>query len=217
MDFAIEGIKKDIIELNENDFVIKYILKTEVWYFTEYLRFTPEQFLGKIDLFKKIICSNLNISFNNVLIVGSGKIGCSLSPTEKLFRKFDSHKDEDKESDIDVAIISDKYFYELWDAFRKEYCTKFLWYYNKVSSSVFRGFINEDVLLEVPQVRKVWEKKVVEANKQLQYEIPIRHQINYRIYRSWEDLQEYHVNGVQKIKNILESGEMNDKQTLPST
>jgi len=201
MEFTVDKVRNDILKLSESDFVIEYILKTDVWYFSEYLQLKPEDFIQKLDMFKKIVSTNLDISFNNVLIVGSGKVGFSLSPTEKLLRKFDS--DEHKESDLDVAIISEKFFQELWTLFRKEYSRRYLKPYNDIASSVFRGFINENVLSEVPEIRKVWQKKVDDANITLKNEIPIRHQINYRIYRSWEDLQEYHINGIRKAKDKL--------------
>ena len=201
MEFTADKVRNDILSLSESDFVIEYILKTDVWYFSEYLKLNPSDFIQKLDLFKKIVSANLDISFNNVLIVGSGKIGFSLSPTHKLLRKFDG--DENKESDIDVAIISEKYFQELWNVFRKEYCRRYIRPYNEIASSVFRGFINEDVLSEVPEIRRVWQEKVNGANLILKNDIPIRHQINYRIYRSWEDLQEYHINGVRKAKEKL--------------
>ena len=37
MDFSIDTIKSDVAELTPKDFVIKYLLKSDNWYFSNYL------------------------------------------------------------------------------------------------------------------------------------------------------------------------------------
>ena len=48
------------------------------------------------------------IDYNNVIIVGSGKLGFSIKPN-KRYVEFG------EDSDIDIAIISPKLFEEIWD------------------------------------------------------------------------------------------------------
>lgn len=36
MEFLLENIKKDVEELSEKEFLIKYLLKSNNWYFSEY-------------------------------------------------------------------------------------------------------------------------------------------------------------------------------------
>lgn len=59
----------------------------------------------------KQISSFFNVNQRNVFIVGSAKLGFSISPN-KLWRHVDWNEDED--SDIDVVVISDLIFDKYW-------------------------------------------------------------------------------------------------------
>ena len=48
-------LRNDLLSLSEEKFFIKYIAKSNYWYFTEYLRVPQDQILDKIDLLKEII------------------------------------------------------------------------------------------------------------------------------------------------------------------
>ena len=56
---------------------------------------------------KSKICDKFNVQYNNIIIVGSGKLGFSIKP-DKRFVCFG------EESDIDIAIISTELFVEYW-------------------------------------------------------------------------------------------------------
>lgn len=71
-----------------------------------------------------------------------------------------------------------------------------------MTASIFRGYINDKVLIEIPSIRTEWLAVVAPINKLLQDELMIVHPITYRIYRSWEDLEEYQIIGIEKTKNI---------------
>ena len=45
---------------------------------------------------------------------------------------------------------------------------------------------------------------VAPINKALQDKLRFEHPITYRIYRSWEDLEEYQMQGISKARNVLE-------------
>ena len=62
--------------------------------------------IKRMECLKEILNDKLGVAYHNVLMVGSGKIGYSLSP----FKKF---KAFDEDSDIDIAIISIKMFNDL--------------------------------------------------------------------------------------------------------
>ena len=55
---------------------------------------------------------------------------------------------------------------------------------------------------------KEWESMISPINKQLQDDLGFVHPITYRVYRSWEDLQEYQLGGISKAMRALE-GEKN--------
>ena len=54
--------------------------------------------------------------------------------------------------------------------------------------------------MEIPPIRTEWLSVVAPINKLLQDELMIVHPITYRIYRSWEDLEEYQIIGIEKTK-----------------
>lgn len=56
---------------------------------------------------KSKICDKLNVGFDNVIIVGSCKLGFSIKPTKRFVPFGD-------ESDIDVAIVSPTLFENVW-------------------------------------------------------------------------------------------------------
>ena len=58
--------------------------------------------------------------------------------------------------------------------------------------------------MEIQPIRTEWLSVVAPINKLLQDELMIVHPITYRIYRSWEDLEEYQIKGIEKTKKNLE-------------
>lgn len=195
MDFSIDTIKSDVVALSTKDFLIKYLLKSDNWYFSEYLGLDSYMSIKRMECLKEILNDKLGVAYHNVLMVGSGKIGYSLSP----FKKF---KAFDEDSDIDIAIISIKMFNELWAKIRLASTEEHI-FYNSITSSIFRGFINEKHFSNIAFARQYWNNQILDLNRCIQEEVGIQHQINYRIYRSWEDLEDYHINGINALKNNI--------------
>lgn len=195
MDFSLEVIKDDLKKLPEKEFLLKYLLKSDNWYFSEYQNRPYNESVKTMEVLKEILNVHFGVAFHNVLMVGSGKTWCSLAPTKKL-KKFDDGEDD---SDIDIAIISSKLFNELWAQVRFECRQKYIgiYQYNQIASSVFRGFINEHHFMNFDAVRPHWNKIIDNANKDISKKISIYHSINYRVYRSWEDLEAYHLSGIK--------------------
>lgn len=198
-----ENIRNDLLHMDDISIVKKYLLNMDVWYFTCYQNLKYNEFIANLDLMNEIISDNLSISMKNILIVGSGKTGYSFSPYKAL-RKFDS--DKDNESDIDIALVSDKYFFEYWDLARRESSARFSRYYNEISSGIFQGFISKNALEDIPSIRKLWNDRVRITKKELKEKARFQHPINFRIYRSWEDLEEYHIKGINKLKKTVKEG-----------
>ncbi|MCD8177669.1 MAG: hypothetical protein LUE98_09655, partial [Tannerellaceae bacterium] len=76
---------------------------------------------------------------------------------------------------------------------------------------IFRGFLNEYKFRNIDQVRPMWNHIIDDINKEIQELRLIYHSINYRVYRSWEDLEAYHISGLKKLKQqiIVNSHEFN--------
>lgn len=199
MDFSVNTIKTDVINLSSKNFIIKYLLKSDNWYFNEYLGLDSVKSIQMMEELKGILNSKIGIAYHNVLMVGSGKTGCSLSP-DKNFKTFNEN------SDIDIAIISSKKFNDMWAKIREASMNEHI-AYNHIASAVFRGFINEKHFSSIDFARQYWNSQIEDMNRCIQEEIGIYHPVNYRIYRSWEDLETYHINGINILrKNILNNG-----------
>ncbi|MDD4295448.1 MAG: hypothetical protein PHC69_00615 [Ruminiclostridium sp.] len=198
MAYTIEKIKQDVISLSSKDFYLKHILRSDNWYFETILGASKEDSIRFTDDFRAIVSKSLEISFNNISIVGSCKTGCSLAPISeqhnKLFRSFS------EESDIDIAIVSDKLFQRYWSLFRFSYSEVNKRHYKYISRGIYRGYINEKYLTLIDGCRKEWNEKAAKSKKILRSELYIKPEITYRLYRSWEDFEEYHIQSINEIK-----------------
>ncbi len=201
------SLKNDLIALDAQAFYLKYIVKSRNWYFSEYLKTPLDDLIDKMDFFKEIVSSGFHISFHCPLIVGSAKTGFSLSP-KKILNPFHGEDERGNSSDIDIAIVSDQLFSTFWYKLResgrsnrKVYYTRL---YQEIASSVFKGFINDHSLNCINGLQEEWTAIVDPINIQLQDKLRFEHPITYRIYRSWEDLEEYQIEGIKKAKHQLE-------------
>ena len=185
-------IKEDIKKLEAREFYIKYIIKTNNWYFAEYQHTEGNELIDKMDRFKEIVSDCFEVSFHSAQIVGSAKAS-------------DSNQ---KESDIDIAIISNSLFGEIWDKIREERKKNVIPKYTSITKSIFRGYINDKEFKDLEGLRKGWEEKISKCNILLQGELSIIHPISYRIYRNWEDLEDYQLNGIMKTKEVLLQNEI---------
>lgn len=186
---------QDYFKLNEDiDIYYEYLLGQRVWYFEKESSDSSEMY----DQFKKYISRKLNIPFNNVSIVGSAKTRFSFSPS-KNFREF-----HDK-SDFDLILVSRELFDKIWLAYRKISLQEFVTNYQDISSNIFNNFIslkdddsnyNNQTLIE-------WQQLVFSFKTELQLSFEIEHEINYRIFKDWESVQDYYLKGINKLKTIL--------------
>ena len=172
-------IKEDIKKLEAREFYIKYIIKTNNWYFAEYQHTEGNELIDKMDRFKEIVSDCFEVSDSN-----------------------------QKESDIDIAIISNSLFGEIWDKIREERKKNVIPKYTSITKSIFRGYINDKEFKDLEGLRKGWEEKISKCNILLQGELSIIHPISYRIYRNWEDLEDYQLDGIMKTKEVLLQNEI---------
>lgn len=164
-----------------------------------YFKSLSENHLLFYDDFKRFIANNLNVHFNNIAIIGSAKTEFSLSPL-KNFKVFDHES-----SDLDIVIVSDEFFKKFWKTYKIISRDNHITAYNNLTSNIFRNFIsikekdnhyNNDVLIN-------WQKKINDFKTNLQLIYKIYTPINYRIYSSWEAVEEYHLKGLSDLKAKL--------------
>lgn len=205
---TLEALKVDLLTMDPKVFYLNHIVKSHNWYFSNYLHVPPDEIIDKMDYFKEIVSSNLNINFHSLQIVGSAKTGYSLSP-KKVLRPFHSGTSTEKSSDIDIAIVSEKLYLKFWGELRCSIrCSKGIrykqHYYNHLTASIFRGYINDKDLLQIEGPCEEWGAMVKPINFLLQDNLGFEHPITYRLYRNWDDLEEYQIIGISKARAALE-------------
>ena len=199
-----EEVRSDLLTLDDNGFFMKYIVKSPNWYFHEYLKQGQNRSWENLDRFKEIVSKHFSISFHCVQIVGSAKLGLSLSP-EHLLSPFRAEFDGNP-SDLDVALISEKLFLKWWRILREKCMVLDMMKggdVNYTAKAVFRGFIGSQSLLNQSELRKIWDDDTRGINKEIQDKVGIVHPVTYRIYRSWEDLEEYQIYSIKKARKEL--------------
>lgn len=204
MQYNREAIIEDIKSMEIHDFYLKYIIKSYNWYFSEYQNIPHKDISDRIDQFKEIISKSFSVSFHSAQLVGSAKLGISLSPS-KNFRPFVAKSDDEriKESDIDVAIISEKLFQKIWEDLRAAKNKCFIPNYQLITSQIFNGYINDCCFTDIPIIRREWNEKIASATMQLQDKLNISHHISFRIYRTWEDIEEYQISSIRQSKEKI--------------
>ncbi|WP_270997323.1 hypothetical protein [Listeria seeligeri] len=207
-----EELKQDLKKLEPLEFYMKYIIKSYNWYFEEVLERGEQELISITDDFKEIIMKNFKVGFHSVQMVGSAKIGFSLSP-QKSFRdfvRFDSNTEDyedryDNVSDLDLAIISPRLFEEIWSAIRTANQIKRLPSsgYNKITNAIFNGYINDSSLEYVTGSLHTVKDTINSANVELKDRFSIPNPISYRVYRSWEDLENYQLIGIETARRKI--------------
>lgn len=196
--FNKDYIIRMIQEKEPCDFYDEYLLGQDIWYFKKQAILNPSQ---HYDDFKRYMSKNLNIHFHNISIIGSAKTRFSFSPS-KNFSEFRDYNDENP-SDLDVVLVSQTLFDDTWTAFREISNQKLIRNYSQKTSEIFRQFISikdSDERYENEHI-KDWLKKVMSLKAEMQTRFQIYLDINYRIYKNWEAVEEYHIKGIEKLKN----------------
>ena len=199
MSYSFEEIKADLNKIDVKQFYMKHIVRSENWYFEKILEIPDEKIIAMVDDFKMLVSDSLKVSFNSIMMVGSGKTGYSFAPGNGL-RAFINDGEDGKTSDIDIAIISSALFGHFWDVFRKAYNTTNRRKYNFISRGIFRGYISDIDLLDIDLCRMEWQEISNDATRKLQQQLYFKHEIHYRIYRSWEDFEEYNIQSLNLLK-----------------
>lgn len=187
--------KEDLLKIPVEEVYNKYIIGGDVWYFKD--KYGGNWF-DIYDQFKIFISKKLEVHYNDIAIAGSAKLGFSLNPT-KNFRLFN------EESDIDIIVISRKYFYLFWDSYRRDsYAEVRTPNFNKVCFGIFRKYIIFDGFKKNNLDYLKWLKKTQGFEKNLQLEFEIENSIHYRIFESWDAAKDYYIASIVKSKKIIQ-------------
>jgi hypothetical protein len=158
--------------------------------------------------FRKRISEKFEVSFHEVYITGSAKLG------------FSYHKDKyfDLDSDIDVAIISSELFEKIMESIRKyqmdlrqarkSITGRELKMYHDFLEYVAIGWIRPDKLplsFQIKELKNDWFEffKSISNGKS---EVG-NYKVNAGVFKNYFHLESYLVNGMAEVRNSLNVGE----------
>lgn len=137
----------------------------------------------------------LDVQVKNVAIVGSAKTGYSLTPGR-------NYSPFSEESDLDLVIVSDSLFRELWESYLDYVNSSTGQSYAPVAKNVFRHFISikaEDVRGDQLEYFSHWIGRVDKLRQTFQLKFKLPSEINYRVYDAWKYVEQYHVAGLNAL------------------
>ncbi|MBS4067339.1 MAG: hypothetical protein KGZ62_01915 [Sulfurimonas sp.] len=181
----LDNFQNDLDNINKVDIIRKYVLFGRTFLINE----------EKYYELKNEIAHNFNIHPNEVMLVGSAKLGFSFS--ENLSKSKSRYRHFSEESDLDIAIVSNNLFDRYWDEiFNKKIQTKFQWKDDKsFKDYFFRGWINPTKIPNDLDIKNDWFEYFRELSNSRKYG---EYQINAGIYRNWQFFETYQSSAVQE-------------------
>jgi len=156
---------------------------------------------------KELLSKLINVDSKAISIIGSACVGFSLNPC-KNYRLFN------KDSDIDIAIISHHHFDLAWHYLRNLGSSIYRLDRNQRSSVddhihrlIYWGTIATDKILPILPFGKDW---TIALAKMALIQPSEGREINVRVYKDFESLRAYHVNNLAKLRNMFLEGEINE-------
>lgn len=169
---------------------------------------TPKVFEGREDdfyAFRKRIAEKFNVSFHEVFVVGSAKLG--FSPFKK--------KEFDYNSDIDVAIISTRLFDMFMESIygyqmslrqsRKSVTENELSMYHKFLEYIAIGWLRPDKLpisFSIKSTKTDWFEFFSSISNG-RSEVG-NYEVTAGVYKNYRYLEEYTISGIRNLKRSLQ-------------
>lgn len=207
MESNIEGrldlIKEELLSTESEYFLRKHVIFGDSFWLDSVLYYQ----------LKEEIAHHFQIHPSCVFMVGSGKLGFSLSE-KKIFDKETRELIETKprlrafgdESDLDIAIVSPSLFNNYWRQVYKFSRQKPLWYKEKLFKlNMFEGWMRPDQLPSSTgkfQVKKEWFEYFSNLTASGKYgDLTIA----AGLYSDWEFVEAYQLKSIMECKSFLES------------
>lgn len=137
---------------------------------------------------------NINQEEIQIYIVGSAKLGFSISEKNSNGNKKPRFRKFDIDSDIDVAIVSEKIFSEIWSSFSSFSFSKsyYPWDSNKLGDYLVSGSLRPDKFPSIFQSKRWWDCiRLLSNNRKLK-----RRKVRACLYYSTEMLKNYQIRSV---------------------
>lgn len=143
------------------------------------------------------VASHFNLHPNEILIVGSAKLGFSIAPNKRYINFSDT-------SDIDVVLVSNSLFDEIWQSTFDYYNNGGDWsQFKDFKNYHFRGWIRPDKFPPERSFQRCsdwWEffRELTKSGKYGQYKI------RGALYKSWHYLENYQKFCTQRCKEDIQ-------------
>jgi hypothetical protein len=158
--------------------------------------------IGQYNAWRQALARNLDVAYCELLVIGSAATGRSLSPHKNL-SLFSAN------SDIDVAIVSARYFEEGWRWMRELGATRYQlpspaqhWVKEHERRLVYWGMIASDQLLPHLPFGPRWLVPMSAAANNDRIE---NRDINIRIYRDFAALEGSLLYSIKRVRQRLAS------------
>jgi hypothetical protein len=203
---TVEEFKTALMTRPLNGLVKDYIFEGIPYAFRE----TPTA----VELLRNYLSRALGIQDENTIIIGSAKTGFSLSP-ETMFRQFSD------ESDIDVLVVDERIFDEIWQIVLKWHYPRRLrglegldihwgrrrrrelyWGWFVPYQIRYEGLSFPETLKPLRDISTAWFNAFRGLSQLPEFS---RWDIHGRLYRTWDHATLYHLDGLRQIKEILQA------------
>lgn len=187
----LDNLKKELNSNEVSTVVNKYILGGK-----------PICFGGREKLIlqlKKALAEYFNVHIKNIEIVGSAKLGVSLS-SNRLGKQFNT------DSDIDIVVVSSELFDIAWfELMKLESITYKLTekdrdFLKECSGLISKGFISPDKLPKTSNFSRNWWKIFSELSNKDEYEYK---KIRGRLFKDWWFAERYYSSQLNRLKSEI--------------
>ena len=182
----LEAFKCDLANQEPIDIVRKHIV------FGECAVISPDKYF----FLRDTVAKKFSLHPNDVLVVGSAKLGFSIAP-DKKYRIFGDN------SDIDVAIISSHFFELIWKDLHRFISQQRYWQgQNDFNKFLFRGWIRPDILPSDHgfEFAKEWWEFFNKLSVSREFDVV---RIRGGIYKDWHFLESYQMIAINKCINQM--------------
>lgn len=188
----IATFKRDLIRFDAIEISRRHIV------FGECAVIDPDEYFR----LRSVVARRYDLHPNDVLVVGSGKLGFSIAPS-KQYRPFSD------ESDLDVVIISERLFDIVWQDVHRYFNQGGYWEHaNAFQQYLFRGWLRPDKLPPDHKFPfgKAWWEFFNHLSASREYSIS---RIRGAIYRNWYFLEAYQELAISECaRQLIQQQEM---------
>lgn len=201
-----KGDLKDLIlECTDQEFNENYLLQDDPWYFNR------DDAPCDFSTFRQSISSVFKVTPANVFLVGSGYFGMSLSPDHPLTNYRLNNSKHGEKSDLDVVIISETDFENIWEDLLSAYYAGQHYIYNRYARTTFKKFVSFDKDIrksnsgaiqsstKFDRILRIYD----DVNREASTTLRLTNEIKFRLYRNIQDMIEYHNWSLSELRKTM--------------